>query len=79
MDFVELMSSSDAGSDKWDASDAETLVQDEIFYQDAGLREAEQKFKTLTIGPSVPDVADRSKQEAAELLIQSWPNSPSGK
>lgn len=65
--------------EKWEGSDAETLVEDEIFYQDQGLREAEEKLKAFTAGPSLPDLSTRSKQTAAELLIQCWPNSPSGR
>ena len=70
---------SDTESDKWEGSDAETLVQDEIFYQDQGLKEAEQKLKSLTIGSSTPNATTRTRQSAAKLLIQSWPISPSGR
>ncbi|KAL8858984.1 MAG: hypothetical protein Q9178_004465 [Gyalolechia marmorata] len=66
-------------SNLWERSDTETLVEDEIFYQDRDLREAEQKLKSLALGPSAPDGSTRSKQSAANLLIQSWPNSPSGR
>ena len=70
---------SDAESEKWEGSQAETLVQDEIFYQDKGLQEAEKKFKTLTVGTSPADGINGRTRVAAEILISNWPNSPSGR
>ncbi|KAL8907497.1 MAG: hypothetical protein Q9171_005839 [Xanthocarpia ochracea] len=64
--------------DLWEGSDTETLIEDEIYYQDRDLQEAKQKLKSLALGPSAPDGYTRSKQSAAHLLIQSWPNSSSG-
>ncbi|KAK3177031.1 hypothetical protein OEA41_008357 [Lepraria neglecta] len=69
----------DAESEIWEGSQAETLVQDEIFYQDRGLQEAEKKYKTLTVGPSPADGITQRTHVAAEILISNWPDSPSGR
>lgn len=71
--------SSHAESEKWEGSQAETLVQDEIFYQDRGLQEAEKNYKTLTVGVSPGDRVTQSTHRAAQVLIANWPDSPSGR
>lgn len=67
--------SSDTESEKWEGSQAETLVQDEIFYQDKGLRDAEKSYEAITTRVLPKDRVTRS----AQVLIASWPDSPSGR
>lgn len=73
------MTSSDANSEQWDGSQADTLVQDEIFYQDRGLQEAEKKYKIITVGVSPNEGVARSTNGAAQVLISNWPDAPSGR
>ena len=63
--------SSDMESEKWEGSQAETLVQDEIFYQDKGLRDAEKSYEAITTGVLPKDKVTRSAQGAAQVRIAS--------
>lgn len=69
---------SDSSSNDWDASEDETLVEDEIFNQDIELREAENQFEALTAQHSSLGRPPQHGRSAAGLLLQTWPNSPSG-
>lgn len=73
------MRASDTESDAGTLSQTVTLVEEEIYYQDRGLREAENTYETLTVASLNSDQTHRYGNGAAQALIQSWPNLPSGR